>query len=85
MNDDDKCPICGGTGEIVLKSDTLGGKRTTPCDCCSTVGVLYIHRDIPGVHTFGPTCWCVCHRIQADDPRTTIEIIRDMERKEIKQ
>lgn len=82
---DDKCPICGGTGEIVYGADTLGGKRTIPCDCCSTVGVLYIHRDIPGDHIPGPLCWCVPHRIQGDDPRSAIEIIRDIESKERKQ
>jgi len=79
---DDDCPRCGGKGYIVYGSDTLTGNHTTVCDCCSAAGVLYIHRDIPGDHISGPDCWCEPHKIEGDDPRSAIEIIREMEMKE---
>lgn len=81
----DGCPKCCGKGYIVFGNDTESSRYTVPCECCSTIGVLYIHRDIPGDHVLGGDCWCNPHRIYEDDPRSTVEIIRDMELAERKQ
>jgi len=82
---DDDCPRCLGKGYIIYGSDTMSGNFTTPCDCCSVHGVLWIHRDLPGDYITGPSCWCSPHRLEGDDPRSSIEIIREIELKERKQ
>lgn len=39
---------------------------------------IFIHRAYPGEHdTFSPDCWCQPIRCEADDPRSSAEIIED--------
>lgn len=46
---------------------------------------IWVCRDILGDHAGGPECFCDPYRILADDPRTTDQIIADIEARERKQ
>jgi hypothetical protein len=47
-------------------------------------GILIIHRDLPGTHE-DEKCWCEPHIIYEDDLRMPEQIVRDMNRAEVKQ
>ncbi len=46
-------------------------------------GILIIHRDLPGTHE-DEDCWCCPHKIYEDDLRTPEQIVRDINRAEVK-
>lgn len=36
-----KRPVCGGTGQVVTRTETTAGDVTSPCPACQGVGVLW--------------------------------------------
>ena len=42
--------------------------------------LIWVCRDLPGEHVGGPACFCCPTRIDGDDPRTTEQIIEQVER-----
>lgn len=68
---------CNGTGVIVYGSDTETGRYETSCDCSSDLGMLVIHRDLPGTHWDGVGCWCSPNVYFTDTLKTPVQIVKE--------
>lgn len=61
------------------RADAIDWARRTICDDCGGEADIIICRAVPGEHVGGPDCWCVPHRIYANDIRSTEDLILAVE------